>query len=82
MKVVKGAALLVIDKVAAGRARYGERMRSEVSIDHICRTPRRHRRVDLGLQSLHLLIGLLKFQRGLLQLLIGTLQLLRGGLDP
>ena len=82
MKIVERAALLVEDELAAGCARYGEGVRAEVAIDHAAELPRRHRRVNLGLQSLHLLIGLLKLERRFLQLLIGALQLLRGGLDP
>src|SRR5271165_546016 len=82
MKIVERAALLIEDKLATGCAGYGEGVRAEVTIDHAAELLRRHRRVDLRLQGLHLKIGLLKFERRLLQLLISALELLSCALDP
>ena len=82
METVERAALLVVDKLAAGCAGHGEGVRAKVSIEDAGELCRRDRRFDLGLQGFHLLIGLLELERGLLQLLIGALQLLCGGLDP
>src|SRR5579872_1121108 len=82
MEIVERAALLVEDKLTARRAGYRKCVRAQVTIDNGSELRRRDRRVDLGLQSLHLQVGLLKCERGRLQLLIGALQLLRGGLDP
>ena len=81
MEIVERAALLVEDKLAARRAGYGKCVRAEVAIDHAAKLRLRHRGFDLGLQRLHLQVGLLKLERGLLQSLIGVLQLLGGSFD-